>query len=175
MKGNSYFDMVEKYFHAKESAVKCMENHPRMQKMALVELEYEKALFGELEHFEDKIVCDVITSTFGEPEPSVVLSHIRNFAEVRQNFLVYCCSLFEDDNIRMGCFYVTFSSNSKRSSQYLIYPFEKDEDIKKIREDLVRDLNDKDIVLYPMFIREPHTFKWLRYGINSAENGSVNR
>lgn len=171
----NYFDMIEKYFAARESAVNTIENHPRMKKMALVELEYEKALFGECKDFDNKIICDVITSTFGEPEPAVVLSDVRNFAEVKQNYLVYCCSLFDDDNVRMGCFYVKFSSDSKRPSQYLIYPFEKEEDVKKIREDLVRDLNDKDIIVYPMFIREPRTFKWKRYGLISSKDGSVNR
>lgn len=161
-----YFEMLQAHFDRKRASINAIEGHPRIKRMALLDLAFEEALFDGMKDFITTrvFICDTIENKTGHPEPEVVLCPVRDFSSIRQNFPVYQASLFSGNELDSVMFLVTIHREKINlpDEQYMIYPFEdvhSDSAFDELRVQMEKDLNGK-VDLLPLFIREKNTLEW---------------
>ena len=154
----SYFEMLQSHFDRKRASINAIEGHPRIKRQALLDLSFEESLFDSMKSFVSTrvLICDTIENKTGRPEPEVVLSPIKDFSVIRQNFPVYQASLFSGNDLDSVMFLVTIHRRGKNApdTQYVIYPFESLEGdfFDELKEEMSKDLNSP-VDLLPLYVR----------------------
>lgn len=161
-----YFEMLQAHFDRKRASINAIKGHPRIKRMALLDLAFEESLFDGMKDFITTrvFICDTIENKTGHPEPEVVLCPVRDFSSIRQNLPVYQASLFSGNELDSVMFLVTIHREKVNLSdeQYMIYPFEdvySDSAFDELRVQMEKDLNGK-VDLLPLFIRKKNTLEW---------------
>lgn len=161
----NYFEMLQSHFDRKRASINSIEGHPRIKRQALLDLAFEESLFDGMKDFVSTrvFICDTIENKIGRPEPEVVLSPVKDFSVIRQNFPVYQASLFSGNDLDSVMFLVTIHRKGKNSpdTQYMIYPFESLEGnfFDELKEEMSKDLNSP-VDLLPLYIRCKGTLEW---------------
>lgn len=162
----NYFEMLQSHFDRKRASINAIEGHPRIKRQALLDLAFEESLFDGMKDFVSTrvFICDIIENKTGRPEPEVVLSPVKDFSVVRQNFPVYQASLFSGNDLDSVMFLVTIHRKGKNNpdTQYMIYPFEDVHDLSSFDDlqiQMSKDLNTTVDIL-PLYVREKGALEW---------------
>lgn len=162
----NYFEMLQSHFDRKRASINSIEGHPRIKRQALLDLAFEESLFDGMKDFVSTrvFICDTIENKIGRPEPEVVLSPVKDFSAIRQNFPVYQASLFSDNGLDSVMFAVTIHHRGEDGPeiQYMIYPFESIDDpnfFAELKDQMSKDLNTL-VGLLPLYVRYKGTLEW---------------